>query len=255
MCRTTNHLERLDPALSRPGRMDVWIEFKNASKWQAEQLFRNFFPSTDEDNVPIEGDLDSIELPTTPPSPSAGSSSGSTLFSSISSTFSSVPTSPSGSSSPLSPLPSLPDGLPMRSRTSSTAGLSTGASKGKERTRTVSEAGLLNQAYQPPPIEAEIMEAKHSAKPLDGATLAALAKTFADAIPDEEFSVAALQGCECSDCFVHRLPALLPSLPPAHHLPLSCWVSLCKFLRVGTVRAMAEMTSVLTALCVRRQIC
>ena len=26
---TTNHLERLDPALSRPGRMDVWIEFKN----------------------------------------------------------------------------------------------------------------------------------------------------------------------------------------------------------------------------------
>ncbi|KAI0745611.1 hypothetical protein C8Q76DRAFT_34689 [Earliella scabrosa] len=199
---TTNHLERLDPALSRPGRMDVWIEFKNASKWQAEQLFRNFFPSTDEDNVPIEGDLDSIELPTTPPSPSAGSSSGSTLFSSISSTFSSVPTSPSGSSSPLSPLPSLPDGLPMRSRTSSTAGLSTGASKGKERTRTVSEAGLLNQAYQPPPIEAEIMEAKHSAKPLDGATLAALAKTFADAIPDEEFSVAALQGCECSDCFV-----------------------------------------------------
>ncbi|EPQ56811.1 P-loop containing nucleoside triphosphate hydrolase protein, partial [Gloeophyllum trabeum ATCC 11539] len=46
---TTNHLERLDPALSRPGRMDVWIEFKNASKWQAEQLFRNFFPSTDDE--------------------------------------------------------------------------------------------------------------------------------------------------------------------------------------------------------------
>ncbi|KAI0708913.1 P-loop containing nucleoside triphosphate hydrolase protein [Cerioporus squamosus] len=197
---TTNHLERLDPALSRPGRMDVWIEFKNASKWQAELLFRNFFPSTDEDNAPIEGDLDSIELPMcpTPPSPSAASTSGSTLFSSISSTFSSVPTSPSGSSTPLSPLPSMPDGLPARSRTSSTAGLSTGATKGKERTRTVSDAGLLNQAYLPPPVEAEIMEAKHSAKPLDGATLAALAKKFADSIPDEEFSVAALQGCECS---------------------------------------------------------
>ena len=199
--RTTNHLERLDPALSRPGRMDVWIEFKNASKWQAEQLFRNFFPSTDEDNLPIEGDLDSIELPMcpTPPSPSAASSSGSTLFSSISSTFSSVPTSPSGSSSPLSPLPSLPDGLPSRSRTSSSAGQSTRTTKGKERTRTVSDAGLLNQAYLPPPVEAEIMEAKHSAKPLDGATLACLAKKFADSIPDEEFSVAALQGCECSD--------------------------------------------------------
>ena len=65
--------------------------------------------------------------------------------------------------------------------------------------RTVSEAGLQNQAYRPPPVEEEILEAKHSAKPLDGATLAMLAKKFADAIPDEEFSVAALQGCECSN--------------------------------------------------------
>ncbi|KAH9895216.1 hypothetical protein C8Q73DRAFT_790378 [Cubamyces lactineus] len=191
---TTNHLERLDPALSRPGRMDVWIEFKNASKWQAELLFRNFFPSTDEDDMPIEGDLDSIELSTTPPSPSAGSSSGSTLFSSMASAFSSVPTSPSGSASPLSPLPLMPDGLPMRSRTSSTSGRSPGSGKEKARSRTVSDEGLQNQAYQPPPVEEEIMEAKHSAKPLDGATLAKLAKQFADAIPNEEFSVAALQG-------------------------------------------------------------
>ncbi|KAG1751425.1 uncharacterized protein EDB91DRAFT_1234814 [Suillus paluster] len=72
---TTNHLERLDPALSRPGRMDVWVEFKNSSKWQAEALFRNFFPSTDQDN---EG----IELPTTPTpqSPSSNSSSQSSTF-------------------------------------------------------------------------------------------------------------------------------------------------------------------------------
>ncbi|KAG9019095.1 hypothetical protein FRB90_006409 [Tulasnella sp. 427] len=41
---TTNHIERLDPALSRPGRMDVWIDFKHASKWQAEGIFMNFFP-------------------------------------------------------------------------------------------------------------------------------------------------------------------------------------------------------------------
>ena len=201
--------------------MDVWIEFKNASKWQAEQLFRNFFPSTDEDNVPIEGDLDSIDLPMVPPSPSAASSSGSTLFSSLSSTFSSVPTSPSGSSSPLSPLPSLPEGLPARSRTSSAVGLGAGTDKGKskERTRTVSDAGLQNQAYLPPPVEAEIMEAKHSAKPLDGATLAALAKKFADSIPDEEFSVAALQGCECSnfESCTHRLSCVQSSL---HHLSL-----------------------------------
>src|ERR1700728_3789155 len=38
--------------------MDVWIEFRNASKWQAEALFRNFFPSTDDDDEPIlEGGL------------------------------------------------------------------------------------------------------------------------------------------------------------------------------------------------------
>jgi len=41
---TTNHIERLDPALSRPGRMDVWINFKNATKWQAEEIYKNFFP-------------------------------------------------------------------------------------------------------------------------------------------------------------------------------------------------------------------
>jgi len=42
---TTNHIERLDPALSRPGRMDVWINFKNATKWQAEGIFKCFFPT------------------------------------------------------------------------------------------------------------------------------------------------------------------------------------------------------------------
>ncbi|KAH9940364.1 P-loop containing nucleoside triphosphate hydrolase protein [Epithele typhae] len=198
---TTNHLERLDPALSRPGRMDVWIEFKNASKWQAELLFRNFFPSTDEDNEELEGDLDGIELPTVPPSPSAGSSSSSTLFSSLSSALSSVPTSPSGSSTPLSPLPSMPEGLPARARTTSTIGRGSGE-KTKERARTVSDGGLQHQSYLPPPIEEELLEAKHSAKPLDGATLAMLAKKFADAIPDEEFSVAALQGCECFACLL-----------------------------------------------------
>lgn len=41
---TTNHIERLDPALSRPGRMDVWINFANATKWQAEGIFKCFFP-------------------------------------------------------------------------------------------------------------------------------------------------------------------------------------------------------------------
>ena len=42
---TTNHIERLDPALSRPGRIDVWANFKHATKWQAEGIFKCFFPS------------------------------------------------------------------------------------------------------------------------------------------------------------------------------------------------------------------
>ncbi|EUC58891.1 P-loop nucleoside triphosphate hydrolase, putative [Rhizoctonia solani AG-3 Rhs1AP] len=41
---TTNHPERLDQALSRPGRMDVKIEYCHSTQWQAEQLFRLFYP-------------------------------------------------------------------------------------------------------------------------------------------------------------------------------------------------------------------
>ncbi|KIJ51167.1 hypothetical protein M422DRAFT_158487 [Sphaerobolus stellatus SS14] len=43
---TTNRLAALDDALCRPGRMDVHVEFKNASKWQAKMLFGCFFPPT-----------------------------------------------------------------------------------------------------------------------------------------------------------------------------------------------------------------
>ncbi|KAG8756830.1 hypothetical protein FRC11_004979 [Ceratobasidium sp. 423] len=45
---TTNHPERLDPALSRPGRMDVKIEYTHATRWQAEQLFRLFYSAKPE---------------------------------------------------------------------------------------------------------------------------------------------------------------------------------------------------------------
>lgn len=64
---TTNHIERLDPALSRPGRMDVWINFTHATKWQAEGLFKCFFPSkpTVEEEIPevpeTSGDADASQ--------------------------------------------------------------------------------------------------------------------------------------------------------------------------------------------------
>jgi mitochondrial chaperone BCS1 len=42
---TTNHIERIDPVLSRPGRMDIWVNFTNATKLQAECIFKGFFPT------------------------------------------------------------------------------------------------------------------------------------------------------------------------------------------------------------------
>ncbi|OCF38649.1 hypothetical protein I317_07570 [Kwoniella heveanensis CBS 569] len=41
---TTNHPERLDPALSRPGRFDVQLAFHDATPSQAVDLFKHFFP-------------------------------------------------------------------------------------------------------------------------------------------------------------------------------------------------------------------
>ncbi|KAF5386920.1 hypothetical protein D9615_001920 [Tricholomella constricta] len=185
---TTNHLDRLDPALSRPGRMDVWVEFKNASKWQAEALFRNFFPST-------EDDLTEAEAESTSPAPGSssghGSSNGSdsrpssTLWS-MSPSFSSSSVASSFSSTPLSsPTPSSPIGgtapLFPTAPTSMTA-------------NPLPQFGASNQAYLPPPVEEHILSSQHSAKPLDAVTLGILAKKFADGVPEEEFSVAALQG-------------------------------------------------------------
>lgn len=40
---TTNHPEKLDPALYRPGRVDVMKLVGNASLWQVEQMFKRFY--------------------------------------------------------------------------------------------------------------------------------------------------------------------------------------------------------------------
>jgi len=113
--------------------MDVWIEFKHASKWQSEQLFNNFFPAALADSIP----------PGPPPTIEEEKRAA---------------------------------GIPVDEHDSDC--------KCKKSSTAASERmadGTLTPTLAP-------------AKPLDAATLAQLAKKFAAAIPDDEFSVASLQG-------------------------------------------------------------
>lgn len=206
---TTNHLERLDPALCRPGRMDVWVEFKNASRWQGEALFRNFFPCEEDEEPPSEEEIEGLDIEkivqvhardgrdkvrtfipsfaqgARDPSQSSSEHNGgaaSSLWSLSTGMASSASSLLSGQNSPilLSPSPSLPRTFAASIPPPSPSSLSLS-----------SQFGATNTAYPPPPPEP-----KAKAKPLDKKTLALLAKKFADGVPEEEFSVASLQGCK-----------------------------------------------------------
>ncbi len=95
---TTNDYKALDPALCRPGRLDLHVEFKLTSKYQCRELFRRFYlPSgadkdekveekelTDEKDsgygspsgsVSITSTSESSPSPSTPPTPPSTSSS------------------------------------------------------------------------------------------------------------------------------------------------------------------------------------
>eukprot|EP01091_Cochliopodium_minus_P004519 TRINITY_DN1440_c0_g1_i2.p1 TRINITY_DN1440_c0_g1~~TRINITY_DN1440_c0_g1_i2.p1 ORF type:complete len:358 (-),score=85.51 TRINITY_DN1440_c0_g1_i2:59-1132(-) len=48
---TTNHLEKLDPALIRPGRVDVKHFLGNASRTQIEKMFIKFFPELSGEDI------------------------------------------------------------------------------------------------------------------------------------------------------------------------------------------------------------
>ncbi|KAG6868731.1 hypothetical protein C0993_011310 [Termitomyces sp. T159_Od127] len=60
---TTNKYDSLDPALCRPGRMDIHIEFKLASRYQAHELYQRFYlpDSEAENDCEEEGDPNSAE--------------------------------------------------------------------------------------------------------------------------------------------------------------------------------------------------
>ena len=48
---TTNHIEKLDPALIRPGRCDIKVEVRRASRTQAVKLFSRFFEDEPEEHA------------------------------------------------------------------------------------------------------------------------------------------------------------------------------------------------------------
>ncbi|CAE6470666.1 hypothetical protein ACGC1H_003955 [Rhizoctonia solani] len=135
---TTNHIEVLDPALTRPGRMDVHVEFRLASKWQAKQLFKSFFPPVAPSDCSHVDEVDFEEKV----SQSVTDSSDSTLVE---------------SEAP-------------RSRTPSTASIP------------------CRPAFKS--VDGPV----RSAPKLSSATVEYLAQQFANAIPEDEVSMAALQG-------------------------------------------------------------
>jgi len=236
---TTNHLDKLDEALRRPGRMDVWIEFKNASKWQAEALFRNFFPAADDGededvdsdaamsaeelaarrkdardaqrrrekevedalkNIQVEtrmftpnSAILSDDLSSTPSPPSSVwsiASSATNLLSSASSMSLPFASSSSNTSTPsITPAPSV-----SASRKASSASSSGPAARPATSRAPRKKFGASNTAYIAPDPTDDVAASRHSAAPLDRKSLSVLAKTFADGVPEGEFSVAGLQG-------------------------------------------------------------
>ena len=48
---TTNHIDRLDPALIRPGRVDMMLRIGEATKYQAAQMWERFYGDVDQDDA------------------------------------------------------------------------------------------------------------------------------------------------------------------------------------------------------------
>lgn len=60
---TTNNYKALDPALCRPGRMDLHIEFKLSSRFQAKSLYKCFYlPDSGGDDETDDDDGDSVDV-------------------------------------------------------------------------------------------------------------------------------------------------------------------------------------------------
>jgi mitochondrial chaperone BCS1 len=51
MFMTTNHIDRLDPALIRPGRVDRKVLLDNASSFQVKEMFRKFYSEASQEDI------------------------------------------------------------------------------------------------------------------------------------------------------------------------------------------------------------
>ncbi|KAK0383061.1 hypothetical protein NLU13_8976 [Sarocladium strictum] len=58
---TTNHIDRLDPALIRPGRVDMTVRIGEATKYQAAQMWDRFYGDVDTDHSGRERFLARLE--------------------------------------------------------------------------------------------------------------------------------------------------------------------------------------------------
>ena len=70
---TTNHIEKLDPALIRPGRIDVRVRYDASTRDQAKRMFERFFPPDEypTNTVPAEPRLSSSHISVSAPSRAA----------------------------------------------------------------------------------------------------------------------------------------------------------------------------------------
>lgn len=58
---TTNHIDRLDPALIRPGRVDMIVRVGEASRYQAGEMFERFYGDVDQDGKGKERFLQKLD--------------------------------------------------------------------------------------------------------------------------------------------------------------------------------------------------
>jgi mitochondrial chaperone BCS1 len=59
---TTNHIENLDPALTRPGRVDSKVYMGNVTENQAKDLFLKFYETENENAAQFVKMLNSLNL-------------------------------------------------------------------------------------------------------------------------------------------------------------------------------------------------